>query len=421
MNLKNYNERVVVTGMGVISCVGQTVNKFWNNLIEGNSGIGNLSQVNTDGYSCKIGGEINNFEPNDYMDKKEAKRMARFSQFAVAASLEAISSADLDFNKIDLDQIGVFLGTGSGGLPETEKEDLMMFQKNKNTISPLYVPKMLPNMASSNVSRLFNLQGYLNTVTTACAAGTQAIGEAYHVIKRGDADIMLTGGSEAPFCQTSLGGFCNMHALTSQNNNPKTASKPFDKKRDGFVPSEGAGILILESLSSAKKRGVEPLAEILSYSSTSDANHLVQPHLDGRGAAKAMKKALVNANLEPSSIDYINSHGTSTPINDKAETIAIKEVFKEHASALSINSTKSIIGHSSGASGAMEAIACVKSIQSNKIHPTINLNDKDPDCDLDYTPNISKSLNIENALSNSFGFGGQNACLIFSKFKKNLD
>tara|TARA_B110000438_G_C15458943_1_gene497996 strand:- start:2 stop:640 length:639 start_codon:yes stop_codon:yes gene_type:complete len=212
-----------------------------------------------------------------------------------------------------------------------------------------------------------------------------------------------------------------MHALTSQNNNPKKASKPFDKKRDGFVPSEGAGILVLESLSSAEKRGTEPLAEILGYSSTSDANHLVQPHLDGRGAAKAMKKVLENANLEPNSIDYINSHGTSTPINDKAETIAIKSVFKEYSSTLNINSTKSIIGHSSGASGAMEAIACVKSIQGSIIHPTINLDDKDPECDLDYTPNISKSLNIENALSNSFGFGGQNACLIFSKFKKNLD
>ena len=417
MNNLNEKQRIVVTGMGIISCVGKTVNDFWDSLINGKSGIDYLKQVNTDGFSCKIGGEVNDFDPLNYMDKKEAKRLARYSQFAVSASLEAITNSELDLNKEDRENIGVLLGSGSGGLPETEKESFQMFKRNKNTISPLYVPKMLPNMASSNVSRLFNIEGYSNTVSTACAAGTQAIGEAAEVIKRGDADIMIAGGSEAPFCETSLGGFCNMHALTSQNINPKSASKPFDKKRDGFVPSEGSGVLILESLAHAINRGKEPLAEITGYACTSDAYHLVQPEPEGKGSAKAMEKVLKKTNLTPSSIDYINAHGTSTPANDKAETLAIKSVFGDHSKSLKINSTKSIIGHSSGGAGAMEAIACVKSIESQEIHGTINLIDKDEDCDLDYTPNKSYKMALNHTLSNSFGFGGQNSCLIISKFE----
>lgn len=411
------NRKVVITGMGIVSCLGDNVDDFWTNLLNGRSGIDYLKQVVTEGFSCKIGGEVWNFEPLKFMEAKKAKRLARFSQFAIAASKEAIKSSELDLSKTDSDSIGVLIGTGSGGLPETEKENNLMFSKDKNTVSPFYVPKMLPNMASSNISILFGLRGYSNTVTTACAAGTQAIGEAYEVIKRGDAEIMLAGGTEAPFCQTSLGGFCNMQALTSQNDNPKNASKPFDKNRDGFVPSEGSGILIIESEENARKRGKKPLVELTGYSATSDAFHLVQPHSEGIGAAKAMQKALDKANLKPHLIDYINAHGTSTPINDKLETMAIKKVFKEDAKSLKISSTKSMIGHSSGASGAMEAIACIKSIQEQKIHPTINLTNKDEDCDLDYTPNEAQELQISHVLSNSFGFGGQNACLIMSQYE----
>ena len=377
-----------------------------------------LKQVNTEGYSCKIGGEVDNFDPLNYMDKKEIKRLARYSQFAIAASMEAVASSEIDFNKEENDDIGVLLGSGSGGLPETEKENFQMFKNNKNTISPLYVPKMLPNMATSNISRLFKLEGYSNTVATACAAGTQAIGEATEVIKRGDAKVMIAGGAEAPFCETSLGGFCNMHALTSQNNNPKTASKPFDKNRDGFVPSEGSGVIILESLEHAVERGKEPLAEITAYACSSDAFHLVQPEPEGKGASKAMKKVLNKSGLDLSSIDYINAHATSTPAGDKAETLAIKKVFGDHSKKLKISSSKSIIGHASGAAGAMEAIACIKSIETQIVHPTINLIDQDEDCDLDYTPNKPKETKIEHVLSNSFGFGGQNSCVIISKFEK---
>ena len=414
---KESKDRIVVTGMGIISCAGKTVNEFWESLINGKSGIDYLTQLNTDGYSCKIGGEIKNFDSLNYMDKKESKRLALNSQFAVAASMEAISDAELDLSSIDRSNIGALIGSGSGGtIPETEKETIQMFKKNRNTISPIYVPKMLPNMAASSVSRIFNLEGYSNSISTACAAGTQSIGEAYEVILRGDADIMLAGGAEAPFCETTLGGFCNMHALTSQNDDPEKASKPFDKNRDGFVPSEGSAILVLERLENAIKRGKAPIVEILGYSCTSDAYHLVQPEPEGKGATSAMRKALSKANLNFEEIDYINAHGTSTPANDKAETLAIKNVFKDHAYSLKINSTKSIIGHSSGAAGAMEAVTCAKSIYEGKIHGTINYNTPDPDCDLDYTPNNSIDYEINYALSNSFGFGGHNSCIILSKF-----
>ena len=416
MNRNNKN-RVVVTGMGVISCAGNTVNEFWNSLLNGKSGIDYLTQLNTDAYSCKIGGEIKNFDPLNYMDKKESKRLAKNSQFAIAASMEAISNAEMDLNNFERSNIGVLIGSGSGGtIPETEKETIQLFKENRNTISPIYVPKMLPNMAASNVSRIFNLEGYSNAVSTACAAGTQAIGEAYEVILRGDADIMLAGGAEAPFCETTLGGFCNMNALTSQNNNPKIASKPFDKNRDGFVPSEGSAVIVLEKLENALNRGKAPIAEIIGYSCTSDAYHLVQPEPEGKGATNAMNKALKKANLNCEDIDYINAHGTSTPTNDKVETLAIKKVFGDHSYNLKINSTKSIIGHSSGAAGAMEAIACVKSLSEQKIHGTINYNTPDPECDLDYTPNKSIDYEINYALSNSFGFGGHNSCIILSKF-----
>ena len=410
-------KRVVITGMGVISCVGNTVKEFWDSLLNGKSGIDYLKQLNTENYSCKIGGEIKNFDPLNYMDKKESKRLAKNSQFAVAATMEAISAAELDLSNTDRLNMGALIGSGSGGtIPETEKETLQMYDKKRNTISPIYVPKMLPNMAASSVSRIFNLEGYSNAVSTACAAGTQAIGEAYEVILRGDADIMIAGGAEAPFCETTLGGFCNMHALTSSNEDPKAASKPFDKNRDGFVPSEGSAVLVLEKLENAINRGKEPIAEIVGYSCTSDAYHLVQPQPEGKGATNAMNKALSKANLNFKEINYINAHGTSTPANDKAETLAIKNVFNEHAYNLKINSTKSIIGHSSGAAGAMEAIVCAKSIKEQRIHGTINYNVPDPECDLDYNPNKSTDYVINYALSNSFGFGGHNSCIILSKF-----
>ena len=413
MKQMNYkNKRVVVTGMGAITCLSSSVSTLWNNLINGESGIDFLKSVETENYSCKIGGEIKNFSPEDYIDKKESRRLARFSQLAVAATKNALEDSQIDITKEDQYKIGVLIGCGSGGLPETEKQSKILFQRGGNPISPLYVPMMLPNMAAANISRIFQLKGYSNTCITACAAGTQAIGEAYEVIKRGTANIMVSGGTEAPFCQISLGGFCNMHALTSQNEIPEKASKPFDAKRDGFVPSEGSGILILEEYEHALNRNAPILCEIKGWGVTSDAFHLVQPEKEGLGAAKCMNFALENAGLNIDEIDYINAHGTSTPANDYAETLAIKKVFGEKAYEIPISSTKSMVGHASGGAGAIEAIACVKSLQENKIHPTINNNTPDPLCDLDYTPNKSRSINVKNVLSNSFGFGGQNACLI---------
>jgi len=412
----NYESRVVVTGMGAITCLGNSIEEFWTGLKNSQSGIRRISLVSPDGFPCKVSGEIQDFDTNDYMDRKEARRMARFSQFAVAAAYQAVKDSGLDFEKEDLDRIGVLIGSGSGGLPETDQQAEIRLKRGVGRMSPYYIPMMLVNMASANISHAFNLTGYTNTCVTACAAGTQSIGEAAEVIRRGAADVIVTGGTEAGICEIGMGGFSTMRALSTWDGDPAKASRPFDAGRDGFAPSEGSGILILESLDHAKARGAHIYAEIGGWGVSSDAYHLVQPHPEGSGAAKAITRALENANVELDEIDYINAHGTSTPINDASETKAIKRVFGERAYDIPISSTKSMVGHSLGASGSLEAIVCINSINDNILHPTINQEVSDPDCDLDYIPNVARETEVNITLSNSFGFGGQNACLVIKKF-----
>lgn len=423
MRDSNGRRRVVVTGLGVISALGHNVDTFWEGLKAGKSGVTPLPLEDIDDYPCRIGATVQDFKPTDYMDRKETRRLARFAQFAVIAAGEALDSSGL--NRLDglSDQErtrhGVLLGTGIGGYPETEAAARVMVKRSGTRISPYYIPMMLPNMAAANVSRVYGATGYIGTTITACAAGTQAIGEAAEVIRRGGADVMVAGGAEAGICEIGLGGFSTIHALsTSSNEIPEKASRPFDAKRDGFVPAEGSGILILEDMEHALKRGVEILGEVGGWGVTSDAHHLVHPPEDGAGAVRAMQMALSDAGIASNEVDYINAHGTSTPVNDAAETLAIKTVFGDMAAKTPISSTKSMIGHSLGASGGLEAVAAIRTIRDNVIHPTINYENPDPDCDLDYVPNKAREVTVETILSNSFGFGGQNACVVLKKFRE---
>tara|TARA_B110000438_G_scaffold299664_1_gene350333 strand:- start:2876 stop:4111 length:1236 start_codon:yes stop_codon:yes gene_type:complete len=409
------NKKVVVTGMGVITCLGNDVNEFWNSLKEGKSGIRKITQVDPESFPCKVSGEVQNFNPNDWMSPKEAKRMARFTQLAVAASRSAVEQSNF-IGKVVPERIGVLIGTGSGGLPETDLQAQIKEKKGVMRMSPFYIPSMLANMASANISRIYGATGYNSTSITACAASTQAIGEAAELIKNNKADIVITGGTESGICEIGMGGFSTMHALTSWEGDPSKASRPFDANRDGFAPAEGSGILILESEEHALNRGASPIAEIAGLGVTSDAFHLVQPHKDGIGAANAMKTAINDAGITKNDIDYINAHGTSTPTNDRIETLAIKTLFDDLAKDIPISSTKSMIGHSLGASGSLEIIACIQSTIENIIHPTINQETFDPDCDLDYVPNKMIKKEVNYALSNSFGFGGQNACVVIKKY-----
>ena len=415
--MTNNNEnRVVITGMGAITCLGNSVDEFWTGLKNGKSGIGEISLVSPGGFPCRVSGEVRDFDTAEYMDRKESRRMARFSQFAVAAAHQAVKDSGLDLENEDLDRIGVLIGSGSGGLPETDQQAEIRVTRGVNRMSPYYIPMMLVNMAAANISHTFNLTGYTNTCVTACAASTQAIGEASEIIRRGGADVIVTGGTEAGICEIGMGGFSTMRALTTWTGDPVKASRPFDSGRDGFAPSEGSGILIMESLQHATDRGAQIYAEIGGWGVSADAYHLVQPHPEGVGAAKAMQRALDSAGVSLDEIDYINAHGTSTPINDKSETIAIKRVFGEKAYNIPINSTKSMVGHSLGASGALEAIVCINSINDRIMHPTINQEEADPDCDLDYVPNVAREADLDVVMSNSFGFGGQNAALVIKRF-----
>ena len=415
--MTNNNEnRVVVTGMGAITCLGNSVDEFWTGLKNGKSGIREISLVSPDGFPCRVSGEVRDFDTAEYMDRKESRRMARFSQFAVAAAHQAVKDSELDLENEDLDRIGVLIGSGSGGLPETDQQAEIRVTRGVNRMSPYYIPMMLVNMAAANISHTFNLTGYTNTCVTACAASTQAIGEASETIRRGGADVIVTGGTEAGICEIGMGGFSTMRALTTWTGDPVKASRPFDSGRDGFAPSEGSGILVMESLQHATARGAQIYAEIGGWGVSADAYHLVQPHPEGVGAAKAMQRALDSAGVSLDEVDYINAHGTSTPINDKSETIAIKRVFGEKAYNIPISSTKSMVGHSLGASGALEAIVCINSINDRIMHPTINQEEADPDCDLDYVPNVAREADLDVVMSNSFGFGGQNAALVIKRF-----
>lgn len=414
-NIKSADSTVVVTGLSAITPLGESIDEFWGNLCNGKSGIGPITLCDPSPFPCRIAGEVSNFDPTNYMETKDAKRMARFSQLAVAAAGEAIKHSDLDISSYpNPERIGVVMGNGNGGFPTIEENARLLFSRGGMKVSPFFIPMILPNMAAANVSRLFGIKGYTSTIITACAAGTQAIGEGFEIIKRGDADIVLAGGCEAGISQLGLGGFNVIKALTKQNDQPDKASRPFDANRDGFVPAEGSAILVLETLSHALNRGATIYAEILGQGVSSDAYHAVQPDKKGEGAARAINNALANSKLSPKDIDYINAHGTSTPLNDLAETLAIKQVFGKDT-APPISSTKSMIGHALGGAGAIEAVAAIKTIIHNTIHPTINQEVPDPQCDLDYVPNISRKQQVNTILSNSFGFGGQNACIVIGR------
>ena len=407
--------RVVVSGMGAVSPYGPGVNLMWNNLLAGESAIKPIENFDVSGFSCTIGGEIRDFDARDFIERKSARRMARFTQLAVAAAREAIEDAQLDLDTLDRSRIGVVLGNGAGGYPEIQAAASKLFDRGGMRLDPLFLPKVLPNMAAANIAMQFGLLGYNTTVVTACAAGTQALGDAANVIRNGQADIVISGGTEAGFCQLGLGGFAVMRALSGRNEEPTAASRPFDADRDGFVPGEGAGIIILESEESARRRGVDYAVELAGFGSSADAHHLVMPDADGAGPIRAIDWALEDAGIEPAAIDYVNAHGTSTPLNDASETRALKIALGDAAHHTPISSTKSMIGHLFGGAGGLESIAAIKSITDGKLHPTINYTTPDPDCDLDYVPNQARNVEVNAVLKNSFGFGGQNACLLFRR------
>ena len=413
MQNKVKRQKAVITGMGIISPLGEKLDEYWKNLTEGVSGIGPMTLCDPSEFPSKIAGEVNTFDPYAYIDKKEAKRMARFSQMAVASAQLAIENANISFSKPELDRTAVIIGNGNGGFPEIEQNARAQVLKGETKVSPYFIPMILPNMAAANISRVFGFKGFSSTVVTACAASTQSIGDAALLINNGMCDIALAGGCESGITKLGLGGFSALRALSTQNDNPATASKPFDLNRDGFVPAEGAGMLVIESEEHALKRGANIICEIAGMGVSSDAHHPVQPDPSGEGAILSMQRALDNAGITTSEIDYINAHGTSTPLNDVCETNAIKKLFNKQAYNTPVSSTKSMIGHVLGGAGALEGIATILSIVNQKIHPTINLETPDPECDLDYVPNKSRNHKISYAMSNNFGFGGQNASIIF--------
>lgn len=410
-------KRVVITGLGIISPIGIGKSEFWDSLLNGKSGISQISRFDTEGYSTSIAGEVKNFEPEKYIDKKEAKKMDRFTQFAVAASKLAIEDSDIDLDRINKERFGVIIGSGIGGLETFEEQHNKLIEKGPKRVSPFFIPMMIGNMAAGQVSIMLGAKGVNETIVTACASSTNAIGDAFKVIQRGDNDIVVTGGTEASITPMALAGFSAMKALSTNNLEPTKASRPFDKNRDGFVMGEGAGILILEELQHALNRGAKIYGEVIGYGSTSDAYHITTPSEGGEGAARAMQMALDDGGISPEDVDYINAHGTSTFYNDALETAAIKKVFNEHAYKLKISSTKSMTGHLLGAAGGIEACACSLAIVNGYLPPTINYETYDEECDLNFIPNkgIFEEINI--AVSNSLGFGGHNASIVIKRFK----
>ena len=408
--------RVVVTGIGAVTPLGNDAETTWKHILEGKSGIGPLTRVNADEYPAKVAGESTDFDPEAFMDRKDARKMDRFTQFAVASAIMAVKDADLPINEENSHRVGVWIGSGIGGM-ETFEQQFEIFQKRGyKRVSPFFVPMLIPDMAAGQVSIILGARGFNSCTVTACATGTNSIGDAFKVIQRGDADAMVTGGAEAPITKMSVAGFCANTAL-STNPDPETASRPFDKNRDGFVIGEGAGIIVLEELEHALARGAKIYAEIVGYGATGDAYHITAPAPGGEGGARAMKMAINDGGLKPEEIDYVNAHGTSTEYNDKFETLAVKEVFGEHAYKLAISSTKSMTGHLLGAAGGVEAIFTVLAIRDSMAPPTINYETPDPECDLDYVANKARPMEIKAAMSNSLGFGGHNATIVFKKYE----
>ena len=407
-------KRVVVTGMGALTPIGNDVDTFWNALKAGENGIRPMERLDIDEYPTKVTGELQNFDVTEFIEAKEARKMDRFVHYSLVASMEAVKNAELDV-KANAERIGVWIGSGIGGVETIEKQAKIYFERGHRRVSPFFIPMMIPNMASGQVSIYTGAKGPNNCSVTACASGTNAIGEALRVIERGDADVMIAGGSEAPITNLAFAGFCANKAM-STNHDPNTASRPFDEGRDGFVMGEGAGILVLEEYEHAIARGAKIYAEVSGYGLTADAYHITAPDPDGDGGARAMAMAIKDAGIEPVAVQYINAHGTSTPMNDVLETKAIHTVFGEHAEKLAINSTKSMIGHLLGGAGGVEAIATIKSLQEQIVHPTIHLEQPSEGCDLDYVREGSRSWDLEYALSNSLGFGGHNASLVFKRY-----
>ena len=416
MKQKNNSRRVVVTGLGVISALGLEVDKFWENLISGKSGVSRIDRFDVEKTASKIASQVNDFKPEDYMDLKQAKRMDRFAQFAVAAALNAVKESGIKINSANEHEVGVYIGSGVGGLMTLEIQHEKLLSKGADRVSPFLIPMMICNMGSAQVSILCGAKGPVSTTTTACAAGSNAIGDAFEIIKRGDAEVMIAGGSEAAVTPVGMAGFSNMQALSTRNDEPEKASRPFDRDRDGFVMGEGCGILILEELSHALKRNAEIYCEIFGYGLSGEAYHITALEESGANVARCIRNCLDKSGISLEEVDHINAHGTSTQLNDIIESNAIKRCFGKHAYNININSTKSMTGHCLGASGAIEAIALVMALKNNIIHPTINLDNPDERCDLNYTAKIKQKREIRIALSNSMGFGGHNVTLGFKKY-----
>ena len=409
-------DRVVVTGIGLVTPIGLDRKSTWDSLIEGKSGIDYISLFDAEGYESRIAGEVNEFDATAALGRKEAKRLDRFAQFACVAALEALEHANLNMEKEDADRVGVLIGSGVGGIITITDQHKILLQKGPKRVSPFLIPMMLGDMASGQVSMMIGAKGPNFSTVSACATGADSIGEALEMIRRGRADVVIAGGTEAAVCEIGIAGFNSCMALSTRNEDPQGASRPFDSGRDGFVLGEGAGLIVLESLKHAEQRGANILAELSGYGASSDAHHVTQPHPEGEGAARAMKWAIEDAGIAPDKVDYINAHGTSTPLNDKYETIAMKRMYGDHAYKLAISSTKSMTGHLLGAAGGIEAAFTVLAIKDGVVPPTININDPDPDCDLNYVPNNAIKQTVNVAMSNSLGFGGHNASLVFKRF-----
>ncbi|MFF2482686.1 beta-ketoacyl-ACP synthase II [Paenibacillus sp. NPDC058071] len=410
-------QRVVVTGMGVFTSLGSELDQFWGNLLAGKSGVSHIEAFDVSEYPTQIAAEIKNFNPEEFgLDKKEARRMDRYVQFASVASLSAVKDAGLQVGEnVDAERIGVMIGSGIGGLGTWEDQHNILLEKGPKRVSPFFIPMMIANMGSGQVSILTGAKGPNSTAVTACATGTHSIGDSFKLIQRGDADVMICGGAEATIRPTGLAGFCSMRAMSVRNDEPEKASRPFDTDRDGFIMGEGAGVLILESLEHAQKRGAHIYAEVIGYGMSGDAHHMTEPDPDG--AARCMKRAISDAGIEPSAIDYINAHGTSTPVGDRSETKAIKKALGDHAYKVAVSSTKSMTGHLLGAAGGVEGVILGLTLKNGVIPPTINLVNQDPECDLDYVPNEPRQANVQTALSNSFGFGGHNATIVMKVYE----
>jgi len=413
MDPSSSSRRVVVTGLGAVTSLGHDVETFWKNLVAGQCGVRRISLFDPKDFASQIGAEVRDWDAAQHMDPKEARRNDRYTHFGFVAAKQAVADSGIEMSREDSDRVGVMIGSGIGGMFTFETQLKVMFERGPRKVSPFTIPSLIGNMCSGLVAIEFGARGPNFGVVSACATGTHALGESAHAIRRGDADVMIAGGSEAAITPFAYASFCAMKAMSTRNDAPEKASRPFDRNRDGFIMGEGAGVVVLESLEHARARGARIYCELAGYAATCDAFHITQPDPEGKGLSMAMKRALASAAIAPEQIDYINAHGTSTPYNDKYETLAIKKIFGDHARKVAISSTKSMTGHLLGAAGGIESVISIKTLQTQTIAPTINLEDPDPDCDLDYVPNVARAAKVQAVLSNNLGFGGQNAAVVF--------